>query len=172
MNSFRFVYIETYQRRSLAPVRYAVAQYIHFVGDKDMKLEWKNDLIGGVILSVFSISGNALYADPHRNSIFPNILSLIVFVVVLACSMRALRTAIINSPNPKIAFIYVGFEVTLSCAIVLTISFISYDLFIGFPFNIYFILFDLLSVIVSGIILTPVLWIFRSLIFHSSSATA
>ena len=137
-----------------------------------MKLEWKNDLFGGVILSAFSISGNLLYADSHRNSIFPNILTLIVFAVVLACSIRALRIAITNNPNPKIAFFYVGFEVTISCAIVLTIAFIPYDLFVGFPIHIYFILFDLLSVIVSGIILTPILWIFRSLIFHSSSATA
>ena len=137
-----------------------------------MKLEWKNDLIGGVILSVFSISGNALYADPHLNSIFPNILTLIVFAVVLTYSIRALRTTITNNPNPKTAFFYAGFEVTLSCAIVLAIAFIPYDLLRGFPINFFFILFELVSIFISGIILTPVLWMFRSLIFHRSSATA
>ena len=137
-----------------------------------MKIEWKNDLIGGVILSVFSISGNAVYSDPRLNSIFPNILTLFVFAVVLTYSIRALRTTITNNPNPKTAFFYLGFEVTLSCAIMLTIAFIPYDLYIGFPINFFFILSDLLSVFISGIILTPVLWMFRSLIFHRSSATA
>jgi hypothetical protein len=125
-----------------------------------------------VILSVFSIFGNALHGDLHLNSTFPNILTFIVFAVVLTYSIRACRIAITDNPIPKIAFVCVVFKVTFSCAIVLTIAFIPYDLIIGFPINFIFVLFALLSVIVSGIILTPVLWIFKSLIFRNSSATA
>jgi hypothetical protein len=137
-----------------------------------MKLEWKNALLGGVILSVSSILGNVLRGDPHTISTFPDFLTLIVFAVVLTYSIRACRVTITDDSNPKKAFIYIGLKVSLGCAIVLTIALIIYGLLIGFPLWFVTLWFVPLSVFVFGIILLPVLWMFRSKIFHGLSATA
>jgi hypothetical protein len=137
-----------------------------------MKPEWKNGLLGGLILSVFSISGNAFRNDSHLVNLFPDVLAFIIFAVVLFYSIRACKSKIVDSPNPQRAFTIIGMKVTLGCAIVLTITLTIYELLIGFRIWLGFILFVPLVVLVVGLTLTRILWTFRSKIFHDSSATA